>query len=77
MQIGGRSIQYLYIEILTFPGRKTKLQSEPAGELRDDHKLSEFESGGDDFLTECGDVVLVCVPDLLYETVRPESLEQT
>jgi hypothetical protein len=45
--------------------------------LRDDDKLSEFERGGDDFLTECSDVVLVGVPDFLDETVCAESFEQT
>ena len=46
------------------------------GELRDDHKLPEFESSGNDFFTECGDVVLVRVADLLKQTVRSESFEQ-
>jgi hypothetical protein len=44
--------------------------------LRDDHKLSEFESGGDNFFAESGDVVLVCVADLLDETVCAESFDQ-
>ena len=45
--------------------------SEAKGKLRDDHKLPEFESGGDDFFAEGCYVVLVCVPDLLDQTMRP------
>ena len=48
-----------------FSGRKTKtrLRSERVGELRDDHKLAEFESSADYLFTERSDVVLVSVPD--------------
>ena len=73
---GSRDLQYLYIQILTFSRRKTKSLSEAEGELGNDHKLPEFESGGDNLLTECSHVVLVRVTDFFDESVRAESFEQ-
>jgi hypothetical protein len=60
----------------TFSGRKTEWSRGAEGKLRDDDKLSQFESSGDDFFAERSHVVLVCVADLLDQTVRSESSEQ-
>ena len=46
------------------------------GELRDNLKLPEFESGSSSLFTEGCDVVLIRVADLFDESVRAESLER-
>ena len=63
--LAGICVRTCPLENVSFLGRKTKLLSEPEGELRDDDKFAEFESGGDNLFAERGDVVLVRVADFL------------
>jgi hypothetical protein len=67
---------YLYNQILTFSGKKTKSLNGAEGELGDDHKLLKFESSADHLFAERSDVVLVRVADLFDEAMRSESFEQ-